>query len=632
MTIREIAELAGVSAGTVSKIINNKDAQLSEATRKKVLDVIKEYNYKPYANVRTDANPFCIGVCISTEAGGLLRGILRTAQERGYAAIVLYSYGSRIQEQKNLSSLLSRGIAGLIWEPADETRAYVEETEAGIPVPVQKISRTALSGAWYIDFREMARVLTCALLEKKHTEIGCLLRRSSVRSEAFLDGFKKALTENQIVFQEGNVLYSDALDQDPSSYLKNDTAIVSSHYDAALRLYKIAADSHYSIPEELSLVSLRDDARESLSYPQISGLAIPYEEFGVDICHSIIEMCEADGEAQSGAYGRIGAVTDFSSVDVPASHRSPSLLSVGAVNVDHVILSNRLPVSGETLIASQAMETIGGKGANQAVGAARLGMKVALIAKIGDDAEAVKSLDFLNKEGVDPQGVLKEKGGMTGKAFIQLESGGNSTITVLPGANRHLSGSDVRQSAALFKKAACCLISTEIGMEAVLAACSLAVRARVKTILKPASVSSLPQEIYGQIDYFAPNASEAALLAPQGLSVPEQAEYFCGLGAGNVIITLGPDGCYLRTDKETAYLPACQAFHAVDNSGASDAFLSALAVYLTRGYPTADAVRIAQIAAAFCISRVGTASSLVDRVSLENYLAIEEPGLCMSGT
>lgn len=628
MTIKEIAEIAGVSPGTVSKVINNKDVQLSEATRKKVLDVIKEYNYKPYANIRTGSSSFCLGVCISMECSSLLHGIMTEAQKHSYTVIILFSYGNHIQEQKNLSSLISRGIDGLIWEPVDQNPEYIKETESRISIPVQKISQNAMPSSWYIDYQKLGHTLTETLIKKKHTEIACLIRRDNMRSQSVLEGFRQCLLKNEISWNDGRVLYTDELDTD-FSYMRNFTSIVSSHYDSALRLYKIAAGSHYSIPGDLSLVSLRDDTGDSFSYPAISGLLIPYHQFGENVCRNIIKMCETNSHAKSGAYKGFCSFTDFSSVEIPFSLQSPTILSIGAVNIDHNIISSHLPVSGETLMATSALETIGGKGANQAVGAARLKMKVSLIAKLGDDADADKILDFLTKEGVDSRGVFKEKGTMTGKAYIQLETGGNSTITVLSGANSLLTGKDIRRSSHLFKNAGFAMISTEIGIEAVQTAYEMAGQYGVKTILKPASVQKLPQELWKNTDYFVPNESEAALLSADAklMTVAEQAAYFKSLGAKNVIITLGPKGCYLLTRDFAGTLPACNDFRAVDNTGAADAFISAFTVYLARGATIYNAVTIAQIAAAFSISHVGITGSLIDRVSLENYLAIETPDL-----
>ena len=631
MTIKEIAGLAGVSISTVSKIINNKDQDINPETRKRVLKIVKEYNYTPYGTVRniSQAKTFLLAVLLRScdENSPFIYGVLQTAQAYGYNIMLFDSQDDATMELRHITTICRNNADGLIWEPVSgQSREYAHYlSEQNIPVTY--INAPALPGAYLIDFEKMGYDLTSKLLDHKHSRIGCVLQETDFRSTLILEGFKKCLYDHQIGFEPQMVLrYPD------EAFLPNIlnyrfTGIVNPHLASALFLYEQMRKLHYHIPFDLSLVSLSDGIRGPLPYPSISCMRIPYWEFGCHVCSQLINLCEKKATTEAPLSFSIENILDTEdSVSIPPSLRSKKILSVGSINIDSTFNVDCFPQAGKTVKISQATTTLGGKGANQAVGAAKLGRDVTLIGKIGNDADSAFILDILNQENISTQGIRRDPGLPTGKAYIYTDNSGESAITIMEGANASLSADCIARSRYLFDNAGYCLLSTELPMATILEAAKTGRQAGARIVIKPSAQKSLPESLLSLIDLFIPNRKEAATLCPDRASIEEQANYFLEKGIKTVIITLGEEGCYLKTADMDKYFPA-SSFMAVDTTGGADAFISALVSYLSEGYSLDQAIRIATYAAGFCISHLGVVSSLVDKLTLETYISKTEPEL-----
>lgn len=629
MTIKEIANLAGVSISTVSKIINNKDQNINPETRSRVLKIVKEYNYTPYSNVKniSTAKNFLIGVLLKegSQTNLMLNGILHTAQEQGYSILLYDSGNSEELELKYITSLCKNHVDGVIWEPVSEQSEQYERHFAEYNIAVCYINGYS-DHFFSIDFAQMGYVLTRKLLDYKHTRLACLLKEKSQRSALVLEGFKKCLYENQIPYNEKMELYIS--DQDYFTKIINYeiSGIVSSHFASSLMLYEQMERLHYYIPSDLSLVSLKDDVREGISFPHISSVKIPYREFGQYVCRDLINKCEKRERALEHLFAAPYIFDNEDSLEPPPFMRVKKIVVVGSINLDVTFNVDWLPQAGRTTTILNSNTTAGGKGANQAVGAAKLGREVTLIGEIGNDADAAFLFDTLEQENVTTQGVHRDLTAQTGKAYIYIENSGESAVTILSGANGNLSAAGIRKRQYLFENAGYCLLATEIPIETVIEAAKTAKEYGVKNILKPAALKTIPEELLALTDIFIPNRKEAAALCPDGDTVEERAQYFLEKGVGTVIITLGEDGCYLRTADREKYFPAAD-FVAIDATGGADAFISAFASCLSEGFSMDRSIRIAMYAAGFCVSRQGVVPALVDRNTLETHISKVEPGL-----
>lgn len=635
MTIKEIAQLAGVSISTVSKIVNNKDQNIHPETRSRVLKIVKEYNYTPYGTVKnlSNAKSFLLAVLLRSSDFSplLLNGILETAQEHGYNVLLFDSQADLQTELKHITTICQKRADGVIWEPVSrDSTAYVQQlTRQKIPVCYLNAGNTFPS--YTIDFQEMGRRLTQKMIDHKHTRMLCLLEREDPRSEQVVTGFRKCLYDNGLPFHENALLYDDALTESSKFLQKltelDITGIVSSRFSSSLFLYEQLCKLHYCVPADLSLVSLKEDGQNALSFPHISGITIPWQEFGSYICRQLIRKCEKlDPEDSHEPFASDFCFDSEDSIRIPSALCSKKLIVVGSINSDMTLHVDFLPQAGKTTKILNATRTVGGKGANQAVGIAKLNCEVTLIGEIGNDIDSSFIMDTLNHVGVPSDGIHRDLYAPAGKAYIYIDSNGESTITVLPGANSSLSAEMIRQRQHLFKNAGLCLLSSELSVEALLEAAKTSRMYGAKNILKPAVLGTIPDQLYALTDILIPNRKEAVSLCPAGASVEEQAAYFLGKGIKIVIITLDEDGCYLKTRETARYFPAAD-FVAVDTTGGADAFISAFAAYLTEGYSLEHSIRIATYAAGFCVSRQGAAPVLADRSTLEAHIGKFEPAL-----
>ncbi len=629
MTIKEIANLAGVSISTVSKIVNNKDQNINPETRSRVLKIVKEYNYTPYGNVKSisTAKSFLIGVLLrrGSQTNLMLNGILCAAQEYGYSVLVYDSKDDMETELRHITSLCKNHVDGIIWEPVSEQSVQYERyfTE-------QNISVCYINGfteeSFFIDFVRMGYVLTEKLLDYKHMRLACLMKKRSQRSALVLEGFKKCLYDNHVPYSDKMELYISDKEYFSKIIHYDISGIVSSHFASSLILYEQMERLHYYIPSDLSLVSLKDDVREGISFPHISSVKIPYLEFGRYVCMQLIGKCEKKDQDPVYLFKAPYGFDNEDSLDPPAFMRVKKLVVVGSINLDVTFNVDMLPQSGKTTTILNSTTTAGGKGANQAIGAAKLYREVSLIGEIGNDADAAFLFDTLERENVTTQGIHRDLNAQTGKAYIYIEKGGESAVTILSGANGNLSAEGIRKRQYLFKNAGFCLLATEIPIDTVMEAARVSREYGVKNILKPAALKTIPKELLELTDIFIPNRKEAAALCPVTGSVKEQAEYFLGKGMEAVIITLGEEGCYLKTANVSRYFPAAD-FMSIDATGGADAFISAFASYLSEGFSLEHSIRIATYAAGFCVSRQGVVPALVDRNTLEMHISRLEPEL-----
>ena len=301
------------------------------------------------------------------------------------------------------------------------------------------------------------------------------------------------------------------------------------------------------------------------------------------------------------------------------------MIVVGSVNTDMYLKVDHLPASGKTAISTRSSLYPGGKGINQSVGAAKLGARVSLIGAVGNDVDSDRIYAALREHSVNSAGVRRCGDASTGKAFIFVQKDGDSMISILAGANGSLNAADIDRNIRVFENCSYCLVSTEIPEDVVLASLKAAKMHQTTTILKPSTIQTISDEILRYVDILIPNNEEICDLCPEG-TLREKAEHFLKKGVKSVIVTLGQNGSYLKEADKEAYFPA-QKFQSVDNTGACDAFISALAVYLQSGYDIEKAIRIATYAAGFSITREGVYNALVDRSTLESYLTQQDPEL-----
>lgn len=300
------------------------------------------------------------------------------------------------------------------------------------------------------------------------------------------------------------------------------------------------------------------------------------------------------------------------------------IVVVGSSNTDMVVRSPRIPRGGETLLGSDFTMVPGGKGANQAVCAARLGAEVTFVARIGDDIFGQRSLDNFHSVGIDTQYVTRDKTAASGIALITVDGTGENAIVVAPGANYQLSPRDVESAAQKIKLADIVLLQLEIPPQTVDYTIELAHKAGVRVVLNPAPIRPMSREIIKVVDVLTPNQHEAAELigrAGQGgdLDASDAADQLLRMGAGRVVITLGSRGAYVSDGRIGEYVDSIKVTP-VDTTAAGDAFTASLCCALAEGCDLLEAARFANRAAAITVTRLGAQSSLPTREEVDSQL------------
>jgi len=300
------------------------------------------------------------------------------------------------------------------------------------------------------------------------------------------------------------------------------------------------------------------------------------------------------------------------------------VLVVGSANVDFTVAASRLPAVGETVSGGTLLVNHGGKGANQAVAARRLGAEVRLVACVGDDASGRGIRAALQAEGIGVDGMMVTADAATGTALIVVDGQGRNQIVVAPGANWRLSVEHVRARADDFAWAQVVMCQLETPLDTLAWALAEARRRGLVTVLNPAPVrEGIADNVWRLVDYLTPNEGEAERLSGVAVrdagSAAAAGRALRGRGVGAVIVTLGSQGSLACTARDDIRVPAFPV-EAVDTTAAGDAFNGALGAALAGRDPLPDALRFASAAAALACTRRGAQPSLPTRAEVDRFL------------
>jgi len=295
------------------------------------------------------------------------------------------------------------------------------------------------------------------------------------------------------------------------------------------------------------------------------------------------------------------------------------IIVVGSANTDMVVKAKTLPLPGETILGGEFFMNAGGKGANQAVAAARLGGGVLLVAKVGDDIFGKQTIEGLQKEKINTSFIFIDKNAPSGTALINVNEQGENCIVVAPGANANLLPADIAKVKGM-EAAQILLMQLEIPMVTIEQVAKNAKQNHQKIIINPAPAQILSDELLNGLYLLTPNETEASILT--GINVVDQvsagqaATIFLAKGVQNVIVTLGKQGAYFQNNEEH-FLVAAPMVQALDTTAAGDTFSGAIAVAITEDKSWKQAIEFAVKAASIAVTRLGAQASVPYRNEID---------------
>jgi len=302
----------------------------------------------------------------------------------------------------------------------------------------------------------------------------------------------------------------------------------------------------------------------------------------------------------------------------------PRVLVIGSINMDLVVRVDRMPREGETIIGREFQTFPGGKGANQAVACARLGAQTFMAGRLGADSFGDALLENLRKDGIDTAHIARDPSASSGTAMIVVDKSGQNSIVVAPGANMRMKPSDADALDELIRRVNCVVLQLETPLEVVARALDLAQKAGVKSILDAGPAVKCPMSILKKADVVSPNEVEAQTLIGKKITTVDSAKRvaksFLSAGVKALALKLGANGSVVATKDKLLHVPAVEV-KAVDTTAAGDAFTGALALALAEGNEWLAAMRYANYAGAFAVTKPGAQPSMPTRAELQDFMS-----------
>lgn len=623
MNIQDIAKLAGVSASTVSKVMNGKDKDISEETKKKVLKIIEKENYIPYSKFREKAGMknHLIGLVLKTknrERENIVLNAERKARENGYGLLIHYTDTQEEVEvcveemkQKKAEGILVDSDKNIVISEFENTCVYLNQTKEFDEK--QKVT-------FYYRLSEAGRLAVERLQKEGHEKIACIVLEED---KTICDGYEMAMRSMNVPVQS-MWIYKGKTIEDVEKYgvhqclSENVTAVICGSPEITYCLYKVMERTRMSVPNTLSIISIGESRLLELIGDGITSVRLPADSMSSDAVEYLIEMIEK--EKKSELMRKFSpTLMERNSITKPAQEKQgEKIVVVGSMNMDITVEVSRIPVNSETQLAERLYVFTGGKGGNQAVGVGKLGGQVYMIGRLGNDMDGKQLYSTLVENHVHMDGVVFDTELPSGKAYINVDKNGESTIVVYQGANCNLSIEQINRCKYLFKNAKYCLLSLEIPESIAEYTIKFCKRNNTQVILKPSAADKIKEELLKDITYFIPNEKELHNFVQGKGTIEKKAHILMEKGVENIIVTRGEKGCYLRNKEYSMYFEG-SGFEAVDTTGGADSFISALAVCLSEGKNIIQAIGFAIYASGLSVTRHGVQPALPDRKAVEIY-------------
>lgn len=631
MNIRDIATIANVSVATVSKIMNHKDSEISDETRQKVLKVIKEYQYTPYANLKSVINTGKSQIITFITQGErydsqFIFQVERNVAQLGYS-LMLCNLTEPLSDnlRKYMNILESRRSEGILlgFSTPNLLEEAVSLNYTGLPMAAFTTFPSNVCTTFMFDYKASTELAVTQLVQLGHKKIGCVLDHTDkICSDACLEGYKNALIPLSQYGDEHYIVYSA-----PSHNILREriqtllhakvTGIFCQTAPLATIIYEILKEEKYYIPNDISVICGESAPHAHYFNPMLTSCALPASDIIASATAYLIDCIESRSISRIASHNFHPVMISGGSI-AASVYTGKQILVVGNCNTDINLRLPRIPASAELITASNLSTIPGGKATAQAVGAGKLGGSVYILGCVGNDAEGNSIIDCLKNAYVHIEGLSVFSSLPTGKSYIFVPDSGNSSIIVYPGANAAYKMEHIRSYRHLIQTSNYCLLSTELDMDLIVYIIRKCEKYGTEILLKPSSISHFPDDFLPKIAYMIPNQHELDCILPGPLTYQEKADVLFQKGCKNVIVTLGSGGCYLKNKDYALHIPAA-IFHAVDSTGAANCFIAALAVSMSKGSSLLYSLCYATYAAGISTTQPGVQTSFPDKYQLELY-------------
>ncbi|MBQ8803736.1 MAG: LacI family DNA-binding transcriptional regulator [Tyzzerella sp.] len=485
MTIKEIAQLAGVSVATVSKVLNRKDSHISTETRERILKIAKECHYTPYGDVlnKQKTRKFLIGIMIDSQSGNdrVVSELARALGRKGYSAILASSKTSE-DEYKNYMMLLSYQVDGIIWNPVKnyDERQETLLKESGVPYVVLDFRKESTIFNISFDYKEMGYKMTQMLIEREHCEIMCLLEIHGARAELFFQGYLQCLFDNGIVFRD-SLIQKWNKDEPFIFNLSECTGVVCFDLNLARRISAMAKEQGLSVPEDLSIVAAgKGEVGETEE--DITTLGYPIRQLSQFTIDRLVNKIEGIEEAPVRFQMR-HEFNHLNSLHTKSYPQTKRIIVIGPVcMLTELEMSENMGCEGNAVAKTNRLKVDGS--ISQSYELEQVGLNSYLIGKIGRDHFGVYLYRYLKENNFHMDGIQIESDSQTAHLY-QLSYGDKKQHLIASGSDvLYLDGEELKMYRHLFYRARFCLLYEQMGIDKLKEAIGLAREMGVSPILR----------------------------------------------------------------------------------------------------------------------------------------------------
>lgn len=625
MNIKDIARIAGVSASTVSKVINKKDAGINKQTREKVLLIAKENNYAPYSKaIKNSISKFkTIGILlpdISLKSyAKIIIDIESILYKEDYTIEICSVLDCVTNENQAVKNFISRHVESVIFfNEVINTENIKKLSDAGINHFVVDSTfineRNQSNAIMNFDFQSAMDIAIGTVIDYGFDHVALLAKHSD---NAAKNVFIKSLNKYNLNYDDSIVFeISDktSVENALNTLLKtNIKVLIIENTELSRMFYNISFQKKINIASDISIIAFDDQLSANEFIPELTSLQIPSSLVARNLIKTINDVTSIPKNKTIPLVYYPGGSLSKNEKSIPKK-----ITVIGSVNMDITFSVDDLLTNGKTTSILDKNLQPGGKAANQAVGVSKLNGNVSIISLLGNDAYGKELYDGLIKNGVDVSGIIFSNEHSTGSAYIFVSSKAEYAIGDYPGASNFLNEHHIDEKIDILLSSEYCLVQTGIPLDTVNYISKICKKNNIKMILKPAPQKNISNNLLSNIYMIILNEDEINELISGEQSEIDKANLLIKQGVKNVILTQGERGCYYTDGVTSEQFDAIRVIP-IDTTGAGDAFISSVATFLAEGSSIIEAIKDANIAAGISVTRVGVQPALPDRVTFDLY-------------